>query len=86
MLLKNANDDNTYNFGIKMIWRAVAVSFSEAHPFVFACFVRKIQYLFFFLQMFQLENRHPYGGRLRMNCACADLDSSTQSIDEGLPQ
>lgn len=47
MLLKNANDDNTYNFGIKMIWRAVAVSFSEAHPFVFACFVCKIQYLFF---------------------------------------
>lgn len=47
MLLKNANDDNTYYFGIKMIWRAVAVSFSEAHPFVFACFVCKIQYLFF---------------------------------------
>lgn len=38
MLLENANDDNTYNFGIKMIWRAVAVSFSEAHPFVFWLF------------------------------------------------
>lgn len=58
--LKTLLDDHTYNFGIKIVWRAVAVSFSEAHPFLFfAVYICKNTVSLVPPPVCQLRNRHP---------------------------